>query len=570
MHICRKHVLGLLAIAFLIRAYAAVNTAQTNSDEILYLLLSIGTITSPWHRLSTLFHGPVYFYMTDLAYMLLGHNFLAARFFQVLFSAFSVLLVYLISKEMFDKKISLIASAIFAFSAGQIFWGSFGLLDVLGTTISMLSILFLLKWHKTGDRNKLLLSFGIYAVAITTKISQLFLAPIFLLLIVHVLVQKKYVNKKDYLLAALVFVILILPVPAYNYLLFSDTGLADFHYARMFHLDTAIEYLSWLNIAGIEDQYFDLSYFKTISPHIISQFFTYFSIPLLLFFIIGLVKITEKRSITDFALLLWFFVPLLTYLFYVFHEYYLAVLVPPMSIMASVGLQTAGKYFNRLTTAKISVMLLLLILIAWEVAVLLPHISGKPATYQLQEYVRGLPPDSLVVMDETIWSGNTQIVREFSGKTVLFLSYFIRSQNKSLGEEEPLVMTDIYHVICVSGDCGWGTISEYTKSLSEKANELIRKNAEKVHEIYDGNKVEYAVYRMQLNAYPVEENYTRFVGYNIGQPERSIDVYELRGPFEFTLHNLALISLLANLLLALATPLIILALFLKEDVSVDL
>ncbi|VVC02535.1 Dolichyl-phosphate-mannose-protein mannosyltransferase [Candidatus Burarchaeum australiense] len=570
MRIERNTLLGLLAIAFILRAYAAVNMPQANADEMLYSLLSIGTLTSPWQRLSTLFHGPIYFYLTDLSYLLFGVNFFAARFFAVLFSAFSVLLVYLIAKELFDAKIGVIAGAIFAFSAAQIYFGSLGLLDIPATALSMLSILFLFRWHKRGERRELLFSLGIYAVAVTVKISQLFLSPVFLLILGHGILQKKYMNPRDYVFAALIFVMLILPVPIYNYLLFSDKGLADFHISRAFSLNSALEYFRGQNIAGIDDAYFNISYFNTVGPHLFTLFFEYLSIPLLLFFVIGSIEIAKKRSITDIALLAWFLVPIFSYLFYVFHAYYLAVLMPPIAIIASVGLQAVGSYFSRFTNTKVLVSAFLFILIFWEVAMLLPHISGKSTIYQLQEDIQRLPDNATVVMDDTIWTGTTLWMGATSGKKVMSLSEFSQGQQEFVSQGLKPGILDIYAVSCVPGNCGWSNVEPGAQDNSERLKTDLHNYGTKIAEIYGAEGPEYEVYKMRVTASPFGRISMRFVGYVIGHPERSIDVYDAKWPMGVIMNVVAHLSLWVDILVALSLPLVVLLLFWKEKIAIEL
>ena len=68
----KKGVLFLLAIGLALRLFSMMNSSISNPDELLFGLISWGTLTSPWHRLSTLLQGPVYFYLTDAGYQLLG------------------------------------------------------------------------------------------------------------------------------------------------------------------------------------------------------------------------------------------------------------------------------------------------------------------------------------------------------------------------------------------------------------------------------------------------------------------------------------------------------------------
>jgi len=564
MRMDKKILLGLLAVAFLIRAYTAANMAQANADEILYNLIAVGTATSPWHRLSTLFHGPIYFYLTDLAYVFFGVNFFSARLVSVIFSAISMLLVYLLGKELFDQKTGLIASFIFAFSAAQIYFGSLGLLDVPATALSMLSMLFLLRWNKNGGRKELLLSFGVYAVAITAKISQLYLAPFFLLVLAHGAIARKRANLRDYAFAALAFVLLVMPVPAYNYLLFSDKGLADFHVSRALSIDSAKGYFREQSVAGIDDAYFNISHFNAAVPYMFTLMLAYFSIPLLLFFVIGIVEVAKKRTMAAAALLAWLLVPLLSYLFYVFHDYYLAVLMPPIAIIAAVGLQALGGHFARFANAKTIVSSLLFILIVWEVAMLLPHISGKPAIYQLEEQLRLLPGNSTVVMDDAIWTGTTLWMGAASGKEVMSLSLFDYGQHGLVGKGVPR-MTDIYAVSCVPGNCGWSSLDDAARDNSERLKADLHGNGTRIAEIYGADGLEYEVYRMRTAVSPVGHISLRFLGYITGHPERAVDVYGAKWPVGVIVDSVAHASLLMDLLVALGVPIAVLVLLLKEN-----
>ena len=124
------------------------------------------------------------------------------RLVSVIFGILCIPLAYKIGKEIFQKNVGLIFAFFISFSYWQIAWSrqirAYALLEFL----VLLTLYFLMKYHKTKKRKFLfflLLSIGL---AIATKISAVFLLPS---LLVYFLAQKNY---KASAVFAFVFIIL--------------------------------------------------------------------------------------------------------------------------------------------------------------------------------------------------------------------------------------------------------------------------------------------------------------------------------------------------------------------------
>src|SRR3989344_5494626 len=108
-----KYLIILFLIAFILRSIAAINISP-NADEMVHGTHALGIIKS--NKLQIMDQDAVWFYLTDLFYNLFGKNLFGLRFSSVLFGSLSMIIVYLIGKELFSKRVALIASFILAFS----------------------------------------------------------------------------------------------------------------------------------------------------------------------------------------------------------------------------------------------------------------------------------------------------------------------------------------------------------------------------------------------------------------------------------------------------------------------
>jgi len=108
-----KYLIILFILGFILRSIAAVNIAP-NADEMVHGTHSLGIIDS--NKLQIMDQDAVWFYLTDLFYRVFGENLFGLRFISILFGSLSIIIVYLIGKELFNKRVALFASLILTLS----------------------------------------------------------------------------------------------------------------------------------------------------------------------------------------------------------------------------------------------------------------------------------------------------------------------------------------------------------------------------------------------------------------------------------------------------------------------
>src|SRR3989344_1466140 len=155
----------IIVLSLILRLYAAYHT-DVATDEMIYSLIPFNIISA--HRLSTVEQSPVYFYLDDIGYAFSGDiSALSARITSVIFGALAVLVIFLITKELFrEKKAALLAGFFFAVSGHALHFNIE--MDMVAYFFVLLGIYFLIKAWK-GDEKNVYYSFLFLALAVMVK-----------------------------------------------------------------------------------------------------------------------------------------------------------------------------------------------------------------------------------------------------------------------------------------------------------------------------------------------------------------------------------------------------------------
>lgn len=549
MQAYKKYLAALLAVGILFRIYSALNTPVINTDEILYMVIAAGTSTSTWARLSTLLHGPLYFYLTDFAFNFLGHASFSARLVSVVFGGASIVLVYLLGAELYEKKTALVAAALFAVSAAASTLGVLALFDPLVSTFLLLAAFLLLRHMRSGSRKELAGSLAALALAINTKVIALYFVPALAVLFIA---SKARVEPRKAAVPLLLFLLLLLPIPAYNYFMYSSKGLLDLHFTSVLGLGQPEEWLAQKTLVGQRKWDVGESLRENLAE-VPAAVFGFYSIPFLLLAVVGIAAAVSARGRAGIFMLAWVFAYLLFFLLYIFHSYYILYLAPAFALLAAAGMMELLKRIGE-KNRRIAFAGMLLLVAVGELAAAAGVMHGKDATYQLQERIQVLPENSIVLLDDAIWKGEKAWIGVSGRQDVMSLSEFYDLQ-KSLEGTAARTPYDVYYVRCVLGDCGAKEMENASVKASEAMNSQLSQQGQPALEIYEGKEKRYAVYELSVEGYLFGRKGRIFMNYDIGHPERSVDVYETHGPVEAGLDAIAHASLWVNLLLALAAPL---------------
>ena len=136
-------------LGFVLRLINVLNL-PTNIDASGHALMAIKFISSgklgTWNQSVGL-----WYFLTDLAYKMFGVGDLGARFVALIFGSLSIILIFLFSKEIFNKKVGLIAAFLLAVSPWHI-TETIPEMDVAVMFFVLFSMLFFVKALKQDKR----------------------------------------------------------------------------------------------------------------------------------------------------------------------------------------------------------------------------------------------------------------------------------------------------------------------------------------------------------------------------------------------------------------------------------
>jgi len=124
-----------------------------------------------------------------------------------LIGALSVIILYLLGKEIFNKKVGLISSLIFAFIPLHVFYSGRILTDVLFTFFVLLTFLSFWKGDEKGNKNQRIL-FGIFlALALLSRYTALWIIPVFFIYLLIKNKSFKFLKERNLWISILAFFI---------------------------------------------------------------------------------------------------------------------------------------------------------------------------------------------------------------------------------------------------------------------------------------------------------------------------------------------------------------------------
>ena len=187
----RKHwiILPILCIGIAFRAWELTKIGL-RGDEVVYagqaLIIAGNQEMSRFFVLAS--RGVSNFLLHQalqaITYSILGVSDLITRILPVAFSVLTVLIVYILGRELFDQKIGAVSAFLLAINAYAFSLGRLSLLDSTMTFFFFLSILWLTKWINTMEPKWAYLLAGTTGLAIMSKVPAAILIPISLLIII--------------------------------------------------------------------------------------------------------------------------------------------------------------------------------------------------------------------------------------------------------------------------------------------------------------------------------------------------------------------------------------------------
>ena len=309
-----------------------------------------------------------------LPYLLSAFYFLKLKvlinFIMPLIGALSVIILYLLGKEIFNKKVGLISSLIFAFIPLHVFYSGRILTNVLFTFFVLLTFLSFWKGYEKGNKNQRIF-FGIFlALALLSRYTALWIIPVFFIYLLIKNKSFKFLKERNLWISILAFFITLTPWLIYGILEYGNPLGAFIHGAK------AAAY--WGGTQG-------WTFF-------FSHWWSMFSI-IGFIFIGAIIWIFYKKEYSKkkiYLLLIWFYFFLIMAIFMPHkEERFLLAIVPPVSLIS-------GYFINKFKSKALLIILGMILILFVSLATNFYNTSSlyhntntecfKGITLKLQEF----------------------------------------------------------------------------------------------------------------------------------------------------------------------------------------
>ena len=578
------YLIAIFIIALILRITAA-SLVDVGTDEMIYSIIPLNIVSAG--RLGTVEQSILYFYLTDVGYILSeGITSLSFRFPSIIFGSIAVFLVYLIALEIFkDKKIGLLSALFYATSGFILQYNTE--MDMTAFFFILLSFLFFLKALKEEIIKKwLYLSSLFFGLGVLTKSTVALFLPAYIFVFVLYALKhvKEHANTKDVpnpevnnpskyylnmilksylkpiIIASLIFLVVVSPVFAYNYLLYQEKGATDYYFSNILGIGTSVH-------QGLEGKPWELTRLWNVTSGL-SKTLLKWDFLIFVLGILGLIIATKKYKYGS----------AFTYTSLIFLIGYIAgqtgspthfLWIPIVfSIFAGYApfwiLEKISKRVPNIKIESKHIFITVIIILIVSQGIFLSGVyerSKSGSTIPLRSMVReSIPKDAIVVIDPRIYRGIHAWV--FNDRYYLDGTQFVQLMNQIAESDIPKQNLPLYYVECGEGShCGWkpedlARIQDTGESLS---NQLIPQ-MEKVAELL--GQPTFNIYRGSISAptqiYDVIEQNKVFWFYPVGwhDPESAIDSYSPKG-FGKLVNMLGFIILYLDLIIAILSILFV-------------
>ncbi len=606
-------------LAFILRLIAAINLS-VSADDMHHVTAAINFFSSgkliTYDQSAGLWHS-----FTSLIYKIFGMTQLTSRFAALLFGSFTVFIIFMLAKEFFDEKISLISAFLLAITPFHI-KNTIAEMDVMAMFFVLLGMLLFIRAMKTNSYQKYALSGTSMGLAIYTKVYPLLFIPSLLLYFVYIKrSSKKQIINKDNIKKIFVFLVVIfvfaIPVLTHNYLLYKDKGLLDLQFTRVTGLgkDISAQYYSWDVQFEAKNDWLGLILPNSFSSKSYNRPMLLVAInyirlgdPIIFYLgLIGLVLILinkqyrkeKKDYLVFFFLGILFVLPFLASIILLPKHYiFLELFLIPVGAFSLYEIskkisKSVGKDVTKVSI--VIVLLFSLILLGLQTIPFIYssnaayHFYGKSHVAQVIDFKEeNIPENSLIVADSRIYRGR---INWFSqGRPYLEGTDFIRLVNQQDQIPGNPVSINTFFIECVIDDCGWGggqVQGEFNTSMESLAD-FFKQNGQLVRTIYEpereksyfpllsNNKIELTrIYSAQIQ---IKDSIITFANqpknwflYDIGyQPkEKQFDYYNTNGIFDTLLNKIAHWIVLFAVISAFLSPLYVVYLIFKNEKNIN-
>lgn len=571
----RKYVIIFLIIGIVLR-YTVASNVSVLADEMLHGPHAMNIISSGVINLQN--QCPVWFYMTDLAYMVFGVTALGARFLSFLFGSLTILLVYLIGTMLFNKRVAVIASCLLAISAFVIRYTLMEM-DIAMMFFVLLSFFYFYK-GMTEKKQVSYLAAIFMGVAILIKPIAIPFLVSFALYFVFFPKEKSERkenfrrNLRKILYVCLILFFMVLPVIAYNVILYNQKGITDVLFERFFKINPEI----YASLQGY-DQDFSVTYFFTEGiPALFKSLFLLLDPVIFIFGLLGLFLIFRKAEYMRgryFAV--FHLVPCIFLMGTSLLQTHFTSFMPLLCLSAAVFIVDLSGTLSKHVSPKYVVYGSIALVIIVNLILLVPNITSKSAVFQMREHaMEHIVQQDIVIADARIYRG--RIAWMFNDKSYIESSLFPTLLQVNANSSAQKVSVTFYFVECVPDDCGWGTIKDQAdfNASSEEIASLIKNNSVQQKIFYGGGGYDekkgepyFALYKGSLSIDPrlysaIYDTHEWFY-YPVRWAKSDwYDKYTPQGMFQILLHSAGKFFLWVAIIIALLSPFVLIREFIKS------
>lgn len=595
----KKLLLAVIVTGFLIRLIAAINVGDS-ADAMHFVTHAINFYSSGRLEAYDQTSG-LWFVITSLFYKWFGTSTFSSHLAALFFGTATIPVMYMLAKEFFDEKVSLVAAFVVAIAPFHIMNTS-AEMDVMAMFFTLSAMFFFIRAIK-HKHSWLYGASGIFfGLAIYTKVYPVLFVPSLFIFAAysnykHRTLPWRVLLKKIIIFCACVFIFAI-PALTHNYLLYQDKGFVDLQFTRTFGIgeNTSVKYYGFDPIFGEKNDWH--GFFLGNSKHggddhsplfIIALSFIFKPSPLIFVLgITGLALLLWKRNYNYpifFILSIIFVLPFLASIILLpKHFLFLELLLIPTAAFTLSGIISKLSLLTKKDMRVIVFIMLLvltLLLLGKTPSGTFAHFYGQSYVTQMIQFKEDLPQNTLIVADGRIYRGQTNWM--LYGKPYLEASEFIEFTNQLDQLPGEAIFVDVYYIECVYDDCGWGTIAsqpEFNKTM-EKLAEFFAENGRLVMRINEPSRTTYyypfmgqaneaiRIYSTRLLLKTSMISYAQqprnwflyYIGYP--DPSKDFDYYYPSTTPQKLLDALAHWIVLFAIILALASPFYITYLFVK-------
>ncbi len=456
----KEFVILLLIVIFgaIIRAIVAANVGPS-ADEIVYGTHAIDIIKSG--AIGNQNQAILWFYMQDIFYNIFGVTLFSSKFSSFFFGTLTIIVIFLLTKELSNKKTALVASFLYAVSpfATRMMIME---MDTAATFFVAFAIYFFIKDLK---HNKVSIpAFVIMGLAYMVKaFGLIYIFSFILVYIIHYITlkekRKEFITKnniKALVISMVILIIIVMPILTYNYLLYKEKGLTDVMFVRFMDSNNELFKPIMASLKPFE-LFGDTGFFPIQLIGTSREYFFKMDPILFTLFILGLISAIIKKN-KELIYLTITFLPA-----YVFTagtstlaKHFVFYLVLFSTIGAIFLVNIIEKIKNHENKKKVYISFVLIVIFS-SLFILWPHITSTSARGGLRDYaIKNIDDNTVVIVDSRIYRG--EIAWMFNDKHYIEASLFqsIIDSLKNLPQKEVPVKT--IFIECAIDDCGWGTI----------------------------------------------------------------------------------------------------------------